>query len=580
MSDTAAPATRPAGPPPPTDRQGHEISEKQAWGALWALLIGFFMILVDSTIVTTAIPAIQIAMNASVNGVVWVTSAYLLTYAVPLLVTGRLGDKFGPHRVFQLGLVIFTLASAWCGFSNSIGMLIAARAVQGIGAALMTPQSMAVITRLFPFNKRGAAMGVWGSTAGVATLVGPILGGVLVDWLDWRWIFFVNIPVGIFGLWRVMKKVPDLPRVSHGFDWTGFVLSAIGMFLIVFGLQEGNTYHWGTIRGIISVPLLLVLGVLVMVGFVYWETKPKEPLVPLRLFRTWNFSMGNLLTFCVGAAITSMSFPLMLFLQNVRYLSPTRAALVMVPNAVISGVLAPLVGKNLHRLNAKFVIFTGLGLWAASWFGYFFLMGHRQPTWSMVLLSIPLGVGSAMVWGPISLVTTRDLSPRDAGAGSSIFNTTRQMGSVLGSAMISMIMTRRITHWTGKFIATLPPEARAHAGGGSHEGHVAAAVAPYMSSAFADSMLLPAFTALAGALLALAVRATHKQDRHGGAPAAPTASAVQGASVGQGSGASASGTSVSGTSKSTDTVSRPRHALAEPGDEPDFPRPRRALIED
>lgn len=497
------------GLPPALTRSGQPISEKQAWSALWALLVGFFMILVDSTIVTTAIPAIMQSLNTSVNGVIWVTSAYLLTYAVPLLVTGRLGDKFGPRNVFIWGLIVFTAASAWCGFAKSIEMLIVARAVQGLGAALMTPQSMAVITRLFPFERRGAAMGLWGSTAGVATLVGPILGGILVDSFGWEWIFFVNIPFGLFGIFQVWRSVPDLARVSHRFDWFGVLLSGIGVFLLVFGLQEGNTYNWGTITGIISVPLLLGLGAIFMVAFVVWEAKgPSEPLVPLRLFGTWNFSMGNMLTFCMGATVTSMTFPLMIFLQDIRYLTPTKAALCMVPNAIFSGALAPVVGKLMPRLNAKAVISTGLALFSLTLGAYYWLMRNGHPVWQMILLGVPMGIAMSLLWGPISLITTRDLGPRDAGAGSSVFNTTRQMGSVLGSALISLVMTRRIAHWINEFILTLPPVGRAQAASSASksDGHAPAIIALYIGHGLAESMLLPTGITALGFLIALWVR--------------------------------------------------------------------------
>ncbi len=497
---------------PAVTRSGEQITERQAWSSLWALLVGFFMILVDSTIVTTAIPAIMQGLDTTVNGVVWVTSAYLLTYAVPLLVTGRLGDRFGPRNIFIIGLVVFTASSAWCGLSPTIGMLIAARAVQGIGAALMTPQSMAVITRLFPFARRGAAMGLWGSTAGVATLVGPILGGVLVDSLGWQWIFFVNVPVGVIGIWQVWRRVPDLPRVSHRFDWLGVLLSGLGVFLLVFGLQEGNSYDWGTITGVLSVPLLLAVGVLVMAGFVWWEAKgPAEPLVPLGLFGTWNFTMGNILTFCMGATVTSMTFPMMIFLQDARYLTPTQAALTMVPNAVLSGVLAPVVGRAFPRLNARLVIVSGLGLFALSLFGYQWLIRDGHPVWQLVLLAVPMGVAGSMIWGPISLTTTRDLESHEAGAGSSVFNTTRQMGAVLGSALIAMVMTRRIGVWMARFATSHPAAAASLSGARQGEGHVPAAIAPYFSSAMADSILLPAVVVAVGAVAALWVRTHHAE---------------------------------------------------------------------
>jgi EmrB/QacA subfamily drug resistance transporter len=200
------------------------------WPALWALVIGFFMILVDSTIVSIATPAIMTDLDTDVTSVVWVTSAYLLAYAVPLLIAGRLGDRIGPRTLYLAGLVVFTLASVWCGFTGSIGMLITARVFQGLGAAMMTPQTMAVITRIFPADQRGRAMSLWGAVAGVAMLVGPILGGVLVDTLGWEWIFFINAPVGVIAFLLAVRLVPRLETHQHRFDWFGVALSAIGMF--------------------------------------------------------------------------------------------------------------------------------------------------------------------------------------------------------------------------------------------------------------------------------------------------------------------------------------------------------------
>ena len=238
------------------------------WPALWSLVIGFFMILIDTTIVSVANPRIMEGLDTDINAVIWVTSAYLLAYAVPLLITGRLGDRFGPKRLYLSGLVVFTLASLWCGLSGNVEMLIAARVLQGLGAALMTPQTMAVITRIFPPDRRGAAMGLWGATAGVATLVGPILGGVLVDGLGWEWIFFINVPIGIVGFILAWRLVPSLTTHPHKFDIPGVVLSAVGLFLLVFGIQEGETYDWGTITGPVTVWGLIISGVVVLALFV------------------------------------------------------------------------------------------------------------------------------------------------------------------------------------------------------------------------------------------------------------------------------------------------------------------------
>ncbi len=195
---------------PVASRLTEEARQVNPWHALWAMLVGFFMILVDSTIVAVANKRIMEALDTDYDGVIWVTSAYLLAYAVPLLVAGRLGDRFGPKNLYLIGLAVFTAASLWCGLAGSIEMLIAARVVQGLGAALLTPQTLSMITRIFPAAGRGVAMSVWGATAGVATLVGPIAGGLLVDGLGWQWIFFVNVPIGIIGLGLASWLVPTL----------------------------------------------------------------------------------------------------------------------------------------------------------------------------------------------------------------------------------------------------------------------------------------------------------------------------------------------------------------------------------
>src|SRR5574340_208912 len=307
------------------------------WPALWALCLGFFMILVDSTIVAVANPAIMASLHTDINNVIWVTSAYLLAYAVPLLITGRLGDRFGPKRLYLTGLTLFTAASLWCGLSGTVSMLIVARVVQGLGAALMTPQTMAIITRIFPPDRRGTAMGLWGAVAGVATLVGPLAGGVLVDNLGWEWIFIVNVPVGVVAFVFAARVVPVLPTHPHRFDIPGVFLSAAGMFCLVFGIQEGNSYNWSA-----GVWLLVAAGVALLAGFVWYQGRNRnEPLVPLALFRDRNFSLANIAISAMGFAITAMMLPLMFYAQAVRGLTPTQSALLLVPMAVLAGALAP-----------------------------------------------------------------------------------------------------------------------------------------------------------------------------------------------------------------------------------------------
>ncbi|WP_406637028.1 DHA2 family efflux MFS transporter permease subunit [Pseudarthrobacter quantipunctorum] len=469
------------------------------WPALWSLVIGFFMILIDTTIVSVANPRIMEGLGADINSVIWVTSAYLLAYAVPLLITGRLGDRFGPKKLYLSGLVVFTLASLWCGLSGDVETLIAARVVQGLGAAMMTPQTMAVITRIFPPDRRGAAMAIWGATAGMATLVGPILGGVLVDGLGWEWIFFINVPIGIAGFILALRNVPALSTHPHRFDIPGVVLSAVGLFLLVFGIQEGETYNWGAIAGPVTVWGLIIAGLAVLALFVLWQRFNKgEPLLPLALFRDRNFSLANIGITTVGFTVTAFSLPLIFYYQLVRGLTPTQSALMMVPMALISGGLAPVVGKIIDKINPKFITAAGLVLMAVALAWNSALMQPDTPILLFLLPSAILGFANAGIWAPLSTTATRNLPPRQAGAGSGVYNTTRQIGAVLGSAAIAVLIQARLA-------AELPSGAPGGAAGEGMgmSGSLPEALHGGFSTAMGQSILLPAGVILVGAAVAL-----------------------------------------------------------------------------
>ena len=478
----------------------------KAWRALFALLFGFFMILVDSTIVSVATPAIISGLKSDINGVIWVTSAYLLAYATPLLITGRLGDRFGPKRVYLVGLTIFTLASLWCGLTSSIGELIAARVVQGIGAALLSPQTMTVITRIFPAERRGQAMGAWGATAGVATLVGPILGGVLIDSLSWEWIFIINVPIGVLAFVLAWRLVPDLSVQSHRFDWLGVALSAVGMFLVVFGIQEGQRYDWGTIVGFVSVPMLIGLGVLVLAGFVCWQrVNTAEPLVPLVLFTNRNYALANIAICTVGFAITAMGFPIMLWAQTVRGWSPTQSALLLAPMALLTAALAPIAGRLVDRMHPRILAGFGLACFsvALAWLGT--MLDSSTSVWLLMLPIALLGIANGFMWSPLSVTATRTLAPQRAGAGSGVYNTTRQVGAVLGSAAVAALMESRLSQRLGGAagrVQTAEHSSGGHLGGMPKVGHE-------FSRAMGESLYLPAAAVLLGLFAVLFFRNPH-----------------------------------------------------------------------
>src|SRR5215472_4362310 len=219
------------------------------WLVLLVLTTGFFMILLDTTIVNVAVPAMSTGLGATLDQILWVLNAYLLVYTVLLITAGRLGDLYGQRTLFAIGLFIFTLASALCGLSQNADQLIAFRVLQGVGGALLTPQTLAILTSIFPPERRGAAFGVWGGVAGLATLAGPTLGGAIITYIEWRWIFFINVPIGIAALIATFLIIPDLrPGRHHGWDIVGVLMSTVGLFCIVFGLIEGERYNWGQIE--------------------------------------------------------------------------------------------------------------------------------------------------------------------------------------------------------------------------------------------------------------------------------------------------------------------------------------------
>jgi EmrB/QacA subfamily drug resistance transporter len=459
---------------------------RNPWLALYALVVGFFMILLDMTIVAVANPAIMRDLHTDITKVIWVTSAYLLTYAVPLLVAGRLGDRFGPKNVYLIGLVVFTLASLGCGLSTSVEMLIAARAVQGLGAALMTPQTMAVITRTFPPDKRGAAMGLWGGVAGLATLVGPIVGGVLIDWQSWNWIFYINVPIGIVAFALAWWLVPALETHEHKFDLVGVALSGIGIFLLVFGIQEGNAHNWD-----IWIWALIVAGLVVLGLFVVNQARNTgEPLVPLSLFRDRNFALSSVAIAAMGAAITAMMVPSYFYLEAVREFTPTRSALVFAPMAIVTGLTAPVIGKISDRMPPRIIPTIGFVLFSASTFGFAALMRPGSSIVLFLLIGTVAGLSNGCIWAPLASTATRNLPVQQAGAASGVYNTTRQIGSVLGSAAISALVSARMSAQHlggGKFSE-----------GGTGTGHLPSFLLHPFSTALSQSMILPGAILLIG----------------------------------------------------------------------------------
>ncbi|WP_421845464.1 MFS transporter [Mycobacterium sp.] len=416
------------------------VRGKQA--ALYALCTSFFMIGVDATIVNVAIPAIQTSLNARLNEMVWVNSIYALSYAVPLIVAGRLGDRFGPKRVFLIGLAGFAGASLGCALAPDPAVLIAARAVQGLAAALITPQTMSLIVQMFVPEKRGAALGIWSAVGAAAMAAGPLLGGLLVAAAGWRTIFLINIPIGIAGWIAAFRLVPDhRPHRQHRLDLLGVVLSGAGLFSVVFAIQSGEHYNWGTIAGPLSISSVSVVGVICLLVFIFWQlVNPNEPLVPLTLFADRSFSAASSAGLTMGAAMGGFFLPLMIYLQSALGYSALQAGAVSVPMFVLSSWCARVAGQASDRFNPALIAGSGFAVLSASITVLVVLLDPAVPFWLLIAPMLVGGAGLGAVSAPLASIATRSLPTELAGAASGVFTTTRQFGGAVGSASTGVLL--------------------------------------------------------------------------------------------------------------------------------------------
>ncbi|MCD0448823.1 DHA2 family efflux MFS transporter permease subunit [Actinocorallia sp. API 0066] len=425
------------------------------WAILLTLSLGFFMTLLDLTIVNIAIPNMLSHLDASFDEVLWVVNGYVLILAVLLITCGRLGDLRGQRPMFVTGVAVFTVASLLCGVSQEAWQLIAARVLQGLGAALLMPQTMALIIATFPADRRGTAMGIWGSVAGLATIAGPTVGGLLVSALDWRWIFFVNVPIGVVVLVLAFAVIPDVRHTARTpLDWTGVALASVGLFFFVFALTEGQRYDW---NAWILTSFAVSAAVLAVFAWQQWRRQDNAPLLPFELFRNRNFTVLGLVGVAVSIGMIGLFLPISIYLQSVLGYSAIQAGLVLAPSSVMSMIIAPYAGRLSDRLGGKRILMFGLTVYAIGMAWLIVVIGPHSP-WTVFLGPfIVAGIGIGCVFAPMSTEAMRSVSPAQAGAASGVNNTLRQLGSVLGNATAGAILQNRMA-------VALADEARAVAG--------------------------------------------------------------------------------------------------------------------
>jgi EmrB/QacA subfamily drug resistance transporter len=437
------------------------------WAVLIVLSLGFFMTLLDLTIVNIAIPNMLDKLHASLDDVLWVLNAYALVLAVLVITFGRLGDLIGQRTMFAAGVALFTIASAACGFAPNPGALIAFRAIQGLGAAMLMPQTLAMITVIFPPERRGAAFGVWGAVAGLATIAGPTLGGLLVTAFDWRWIFFVNLPIGVAVFIATFILIPGIKTGQrHRLDIPGVLLASAALTALCYGLVEGQQYDWGKITGFVSIPLIFVVGFVLLALFLVDQGRRQgsEPLIPYSLFRSRNFSVMGWVAGTLSIGMLGIFLPFTIYLQDALGYSALKAGLTLMPASLVLIFLAPVLGRLTDKVGGKYILMGGLTLFAVG-MGSMVLVASPTSQWYDFLPSlIVAGIGMGGTFAPMTTTAMRDVDPRLAGAASGVINTTRQVGSVIGTAAVGALLENRmvvtLTAQATRSAGSLPPRFR------------------------------------------------------------------------------------------------------------------------
>jgi EmrB/QacA subfamily drug resistance transporter len=417
-------------------------SESRKWWTLGAVAFALFMIMLDNTVVNVALPSIQRGLGANLSQLQWVVNAYALTFAVLMLTGGKLADLRGRRRIFLLGLALFTAMSLACGLAATAGQLIAFRALQGAGAALMMPATLAIISATFPPRQRGMAFGIWAGVSAMALAIGPVVGGLLSEHIDWTWIFFINVPVGVLGLLfgRIVIGESRDRSTRQSLDLPGLTVSAAALFALTFGLIEANEYGWTspTILGLFA-------GAAVGMGLFVWiERRRRAPMLDLSLFRNSTFAGANIVALLVTLAMFGVFFFMSLYVQQILGYSPVEAGAIFLPMTVSVMLVAPLAGKLSDHIGSRWLMAGGLSLVGGS-LTAFSRLGTDSGLWDMLPGLLVGGIGMALVMTPMTAAAMGSVPVDKAGVSSGVLNTFRQVGGALGIAVMGAILTSRQT---------------------------------------------------------------------------------------------------------------------------------------
>src|SRR4051812_412351 len=431
---------------------------------VWTFIItsvALFMVTLDNLVVTTALPVIRVDLHSGLSGLEWTVNAYTLTFAVLLLTGAALGDRFGRRLMFTIGLSIFTLASAAAALAPTIGALDAARALQGLGGAIVLPLTLTILSSAVPAERRGLVLGAWGGISGLAVALGPLVGGAVVDGVSWHWIFWLNVPIGLVLIPLAARRLQESYGPATRLDLPGLGLASAGLFGIVWGLVRGNSLGWASPEIVGA----LVAGAALLAGFVAWELRTETPMLPMRFFRNRTFALANVASLFMYFGMFGSIFLLAQFFQTVQGYSPLGSGLRILPWTAMPIIVAPIAGALSDRIGGHRLMGLGLALQAI---GLAWIATVSTPTTAYSALVIPFaisGAGMALFFAPVANVVLSSVSPEEEGQASGANNAVRELGGVFGVAVLASLFAHYGGYTSGEaFVDGMTPAVYVGAG--------------------------------------------------------------------------------------------------------------------
>ena len=420
--------------------------ERYMWVALAVVIVGTFMSVLDSSIVNVAVPKMMTVFGASTDKIQWVVTGYMLVMSIVIPLTGYLGDRFGLKKIYVIALITFTVGSTLCGFAGSTETMIAARVLQGIGGGMIMPVGMAMIYMIVPLEKRGVALGVWGVAAMAAPAIGPPLSGYIVQNLDWRLIFNINIPIGIIGTTLAILLLKETKIVKDKkFDFLGALTSAVGLFTFLLALSEGNSKGWSSIYEIV----LFFIASISLLSFVFIELAVEDPLLDLRVLKNTAFSLSLVISAITTIGMYGALFLLPIYMQSIRGYSPMQAGMLSLPMAIVTGIMMPISGSLFDKFGAKWLTTIGISVLAGASYLLSKLTLDTSYT-SIIMIMMVRGLGMGMSMMPAQAAGMNSIPKNQSSKATALSNTVRQLSGSIGIAILTTVFQHRQVFHTAR----------------------------------------------------------------------------------------------------------------------------------